>query len=116
MPTQSYRAGTESIDCLDVLVVCSAPVDVRPALNLAEELAHLEEEVRRAPVPIRLRRVFPPTLEQLQRELSPNALRLRQPRVFHFLGSRPNGAGSTADLAQVLAQLDQSSASERKSS
>jgi hypothetical protein len=74
------------MDYLDVLVVCSAPVDVRPALNLAQEIANFEHEVRRAPIPIRLRRVFPPTLEQLGRVLSPTALRLWQPRVFHFLG------------------------------
>src|SRR4051812_37056788 len=74
------------MDYLDVLVLCSAPVDVRPALNLAQEIANFEHEVRRSPIPIRLRRVVPPTLEQLRRELSPAALRLRQPRVFHFLG------------------------------
>ena len=56
---------------LDVLVLCSAPVDLRPSLNLAQELANFEDEIRRSPLPIRLRRVFPPTLDQLQRELSP---------------------------------------------
>jgi len=77
---------------LDVLLVCAAPVDVRPALNLGQELGAFEDEVRRASVPIRLRRVFPPTLQQLERELSPPALRLRQPRVFHFLGhGEPDG-------------------------
>jgi hypothetical protein len=86
MPNHDNASVAESIRYLDVLVVCSAPVNVRPSLNLAEELGHLEDEVRRSPVPIRLRRVFPPTLEQLERELSPNALRLRQPRVVHFLG------------------------------
>ena len=69
-----------------MLLLCAAPVDVRPALNLAVEVANLEAEVRRSQIPIRLRRVFPPTFEQLQRELSPPALRQRAPRVFHFLG------------------------------
>ena len=55
-------------------------------VNLAVEVANFEAEVRRSLIPIRLRRVFPPTLDQLRRELSPPALRLRTPRVFHFLG------------------------------
>src|SRR5947209_7974269 len=71
---------------LDVLLLCAAPLDVRPALNLAVEVSHFEAEVRRSTIPIRLRRVFPPTLEQLRRELSPPVLRGRAPRVFHFLG------------------------------
>ena len=83
-------AGPGSIgpaaDYLDVLLLCAAPLDVRPALNLAVEVAHFEAEVRRSKVPIRLRRVFPPTLDQFRRELSPTALRDRAPRVFHFLG------------------------------
>jgi tetratricopeptide (TPR) repeat protein len=82
----AVREQHESIEYLDVLVLYSAPVDVRPTLNLAQEMANFEHEVRRSPIPIRLRRVFPPTVEQLERELSPNALRLRRPRVFHFLG------------------------------
>jgi tetratricopeptide (TPR) repeat protein len=73
-------------DYLDVLLLGSAPVDAAPALNLAQEIANFENEVRRSPIPIRLRRVFPPTLEQLKRELSPTALRFRRPRVFHFVG------------------------------
>jgi hypothetical protein len=71
---------------LDVLLLCAAPLDVRPALNLAVEVANLEAEVRRSTVPIRLRRVFPPTFDQLRRELAPTSLRGREPRVFHFLG------------------------------
>jgi hypothetical protein len=71
---------------LDVLLVCAAPVDVRPALNLAVEVANFEAEVRRSLIAIRLRRVFPPTFEQLQRELCLPALQDRTPRVFHFLG------------------------------
>jgi hypothetical protein len=80
------KASDSAAGYLDVLLLCAAPVDVRPALNLAVEVANFEEVVRRSPIPIRLRRVFPPTFEQLQRELSPVALRQRAPRVFHFLG------------------------------
>ena len=69
-----------------MLLLCAAPLDVRPALNLAVEVANFEAEVRRSPVPIRLRRVFPPTFEQLRRELAPTVLQGREPRVFHFLG------------------------------
>jgi CHAT domain len=80
------KASDSAAGYLDVLLLCAAPVDARPALNLAVEVANFEEVVRRSPIPIRLRRVFPPTFEQLQRELSPVALRQRAPRVFHFLG------------------------------
>src|SRR5947209_798697 len=73
-------------DSLDVLLLCAAPLNVRPALNLAVEVTHFEREVRRSTIPIRLRRVVPPTLDQLRRELSPPVLRGRKPRVFHFLG------------------------------
>ncbi|MFO1349872.1 MAG: tetratricopeptide repeat protein [Gammaproteobacteria bacterium] len=73
-------------DYLDILVVCSAPVDISPALNLIQELSAFENEVRNATLPIRLKRVFPPTFAQLERELTPRALRSFRPRVFHFLG------------------------------
>jgi len=73
---------------LDVLVVAAAPVDLRPALNLGVELARLENMVRRSAIPIRMRRVFPPTYAQLEKELSGPELerRRREPRVLHFLG------------------------------
>ena len=80
---EPFRAGGEY---LDVLLLCATPVNVRPALNLAVEVANFEAEVRRSPIPIRLRRVFPPTFGQLQHELSPPALEQRTPRIFHFLG------------------------------
>src|SRR5271166_1871247 len=80
------RGDGDGAEYLDVLLLCAAPLDVRPALNLAVEVANFEAEVRRSPVPIRLRRVFPPTYEQLCRELAPTALQGREPRVFHFLG------------------------------
>jgi hypothetical protein len=80
------KASGAAVDYLDVLPLCAAPIDVRPALNLAVEVADFEAEVRRSPVPIRLRRVFTPTFEQLQRELSAPALQNRTPRVFHVLG------------------------------
>ena len=75
-------------DYLDVLVVAAAPVDHRPALNLGVELARLEDMVRRSAIPIRMRRVFPPTYAQLEKELSAPELewRRREPRVLHFLG------------------------------
>jgi tetratricopeptide (TPR) repeat protein len=75
-------------DYLDVLVVAAGPVDLRPALNLGVELARLEAMVRGSAIPIRMRRVFPPTFAQLEKELSAPELerRRRQPRVFHFLG------------------------------
>ena len=85
MATESRGAG-DGAEYLDVLLLCAAPLNVRPALNLAVEVANFEAEVRRSPVPIRLRRVFPPTLEQLRRELAPTALHGREPRIFHFLG------------------------------
>ena len=85
MMVESNGSGDAAED-LDMLLLCAAPVDVRPALNLAVEVANFEAEVRRSLIPIRLRRVFPPTFEQLQRELSPPALQQRAPRVFHFLG------------------------------
>ena len=80
------RGDGDGAEYLDVLLLCAAPLDVRPALNLAVEMANFEVEVRRSPVPIRLRRVFPPTFEQLRRELAPTVLQGREPRVFHFLG------------------------------
>ena len=80
------RGDGDGAEYLDVLLLCAAPLDVRPALNLAVEVANFEAEVRRSPVPIRLRRVFPPTFEQLRRELAPTVLQGREPRVFHFLG------------------------------
>jgi hypothetical protein len=75
-------------DYLDVLVVAAAPVDLRTALNLGVELAKLEDMVRRSAIPIRMRRVFPPTYAQLEKELSAPELerRRREPRVLHFLG------------------------------
>ena len=51
-------------DYLEVLVVAAAPVDLRPALNLAVEVAKLEDMVRRSAIPIRMRRLFPPTYAQ----------------------------------------------------
>jgi tetratricopeptide (TPR) repeat protein len=82
------EAGAGKPDYLDVLVVAAAPVDLRPALNLGVELAKLEDMVRRSAIPIRMRRVFPPTFAQLEKELSAPELerRRREPRVLHFLG------------------------------
>lgn len=71
---------------LDVLVLCSDPVNLRRTLNLAQELVHFEQVIRRSELPIRLRRVFPPTLDQLRHEFSRAEEQGRQPSVFHFLG------------------------------
>jgi tetratricopeptide (TPR) repeat protein len=109
------KASDDADEYLDVLLLCAAPVDVRPALNLAVEVANFEAEVRRSLIPIRLRRVFPPTLEQLQRELSPPALRQRAPRVFHFLGhgeedylwfENEEGSGDKVTAAQLKRLFD----------
>ena len=51
------RTNERKPEYLDLLVVAAAPVDRRPALNLGLELARLEEMVRRAAIPIRMRRV-----------------------------------------------------------
>ena len=71
---------------LDVLVLCSDPVNFPHTLNLAQELVHFEQVIRSSPLPIRLRRVFPPTLAQLRKEFAQAAALDRQPSVFHFLG------------------------------
>ena len=71
---------------LDVLVLCSDPVNFPHTLNLAQELVHFEQVIRGSQLPIRLRRVFPPTLAQLQKEFAQAAALDRQPSVFHFLG------------------------------
>lgn len=71
---------------LDVLVLCSDPVNLRRTLNLAQELVHFEQVIRRSELPIRMRRVFPPTLDQLRHEFSRAEEQGRQPSVFHFLG------------------------------
>jgi len=77
---------SEPPDYLDVLVLCSAPVDDPLPLNLGQEMSHLAEVARESSIPIRLIPVFPPTLKQLECELSPDRLRSQRPRVFHFLG------------------------------
>src|SRR5271157_3237840 len=101
---------------LDVLVVAAAPVDLRPALNLGVELARLENMVRRSAIPIRMRRVFPPTYAQLEKELSGPELerRRREPRVLHFLGhgemdglwfEREDGSGERIPTNRIVRLL-----------
>jgi tetratricopeptide (TPR) repeat protein len=80
------NSGEVSLTYLDILVVCSAPVDLRPTLNLRHELVKLQDAVRKATIPVRIRYALPPTLEKLRQLLSPNELRTWQPRVLHFLG------------------------------
>ena len=103
-------------DYLDVLVVAAAPVDLRPALNLGAELARLEDMVRRSAIPIRMRRVFPPTFAQLEKELSAPELerRRREPRVLHFLGhgemdglwfEREDGSGERVPTSRIVSLL-----------
>ncbi len=107
-------------DYLDVLVVAAAPVDLRPALNLGVELARLEDKVRRSAIPIRMRRVFPPTYAQLEKELSVPELerRRREPRVLHFLGhgemdglwfEREDGSGERTPTNRIVRLLKGSS-------
>jgi tetratricopeptide (TPR) repeat protein len=107
------EAGAGKPDYLDVLVVAAAPVDLRPALNLGVELARLEDMVRRSAIPIRMRRVFPPTFAQLEKELSAPELvrRRREPRVLHFLGhgemdglwfEKEDGSGERISTSRVV--------------
>jgi tetratricopeptide (TPR) repeat protein len=103
-------------DYLDVLVVAAAPVDLRPALNLGVELARLEDMVRRSAIPIRMRRVFPPTYSQLEKELSAPELerKNRELRVLHFLGhgemdglwfEREDGSGERIPTNRIVRLL-----------
>ncbi len=73
-------------DYLDVFILCSDPVNLRPTLNLGQELAAFERIVRDSEWPVRLRKIVPPTLEQLEREFSLAGQRGERPAVFHFLG------------------------------
>lgn len=57
-------------DYLDVLVLCSDPVNLGRTLNLAQELVHFEHVIRDAGLPIRLRRVMPPTRETVTQRSS----------------------------------------------
>ena len=52
-------------ESLEVLVLCASPVGELVTLKLAHELVQFEKELRNAQVPVRLKRVFPPTIEQL---------------------------------------------------
>jgi hypothetical protein len=99
-------AGEGKPDYLDVLVVAAA-------LNLGVELARLEDMVRRSAIPIRMRRVFPPTFAQLEKELSAPELerRRREPRVLHFLGhgemdglwfEREDGTGELIPTSRIV--------------
>jgi tetratricopeptide (TPR) repeat protein len=110
------EAQEGKLDYLDVLVVAAAPVDLRPALNLGVELAKLEDIVRRSAIPIRMRRVFPPTYAQLEKELSAPELerRRREPRVLHFLGhgemdglwfEREDGSGERIPTNRIVRLL-----------
>ncbi|MBC7820812.1 MAG: CHAT domain-containing protein, partial [Planctomycetaceae bacterium] len=73
-------------ESLEVLVLCASPVGDLATLKLAHELVQFENELRKAQIPVRLKRVFPPTIEQLRRELAAMSQRGERPGVFHFLG------------------------------
>src|SRR5262245_48340306 len=73
-------------ESLEVLVLCSSPVGDLATLKLPQELTKIENRLRKAQVPVRMTRVFPPTIKQLQRELTAMSQRGDQPGVFHFLG------------------------------
>jgi hypothetical protein len=116
LPDTDVPVGTA--ETLDLPVLCASPVDVTPNLNLQRELAHLESRVHGAPIPVRLRRVYPPTFRALERALSPRTLERFRPQVFHFLGhgeedglwlEDERGAGelvATARLRRLLAAPD----------
>ena len=72
--------------------------------------------VRRSAIPIRMRRVFPPTYAQLEKELSAPELewRRREPRVLHFLGhgemdglwfEREDGSGERIPTNRIVRLL-----------
>ena len=71
---------------LEVLVLCSAPIGDLTSLKLPHELIQVEKLLRNAQVPVRMKRVFPPTIDQLRKELAAMTQRGDQPGVFHFLG------------------------------
>ena len=71
---------------LEVLVLCSSPVGDLATLKLPHELTEIENRLRKAQVSVRMKRVFPPTIDQLRRELAAMSQRGDQPGVFHFLG------------------------------
>jgi len=74
-------------DPVDTYIISSSPVDLRPALDLHHELLKIGQTVRDATRLVRLRHVFPPTFEQLERMLLVPAERARwKPRLLHFLG------------------------------
>ncbi|MBC7817423.1 MAG: hypothetical protein IAG10_11080, partial [Planctomycetaceae bacterium] len=57
-------------ESLEVLVLCSSPVGDLATLKLPHELTEIENRLRKAQVPVRMKRVFPPTIDQLRRELA----------------------------------------------
>lgn len=71
---------------LEVLVLCASPIGDLATLKLPQELTKIENRLRKAQVPVRMTRVFPPTIEQLRRELTAMSQLGDQPGVFHFLG------------------------------
>ena len=73
-------------ESLEVLVLCSSPVGDLATLKLPQELTKIEARLRKAQVPARMKRVFPPTIEQLRRELTAMSQRGVQAGIFHFLG------------------------------
>lgn len=56
-------------EALTILVLCASPAGDLVTLKLSHELARIEKRLAQARLPIRMRKVFPPTLEQLKREL-----------------------------------------------
>lgn len=73
-------------EALTILVLCASPAGDLVTLKLSHELARIEKQLAQARLPIRMRRVFPPTIEQLQRELGNLSVERSRPAIFHFLG------------------------------
>ena len=56
-------------EALTILVLCASPAGDLVTLKLSHELARIEKQLAMDRLPIRMRRVVPPTIEQLKQEL-----------------------------------------------
>jgi hypothetical protein len=73
-------------EALTILVLCASPAGDLVTLKLSHELSRIEKQLAKARLPIRMRRVVPPTIEQLKRELGNLSAERSRPALFHFLG------------------------------
>ena len=58
------------LNYLDVFIICASPIDMRPTLDLHRELVLIERAIRQSSIPIRLKRISPPTSSQLKHMFS----------------------------------------------